>query len=177
MLGVMLYGPPASGKDTVTKALHRLDPSCVLFPRLKVGGGRTTSYRMTDSASVEALRMRGDVIWENHRYGALYLIDRPALVHRLQHHVPVLHLGQPEAIDAVIAATPGTSWAIVALWCPREVAAQRLTARGSDDVAARLCAWDTTPPIARAALTLNTAKHSPDAAARLIKHQRGPDSW
>lgn len=47
MPAVMLYGPPAAGKDTVTEALIRLDRSYRLYQRLKVGAGRTDGYRMT----------------------------------------------------------------------------------------------------------------------------------
>jgi len=35
--GVLLYGPPAAGKDTVSAALIAVDARYVLFERLKVG--------------------------------------------------------------------------------------------------------------------------------------------
>ncbi|MBN1170560.1 MAG: kinase, partial [Micromonosporaceae bacterium] len=63
--GVVLYGPPAAGKDTVTVALNALDPRFVPFPRIKVGAGRATGYRMAAESEVEALRAQGHVIWEN----------------------------------------------------------------------------------------------------------------
>jgi hypothetical protein len=46
MPAVILYGPPAAGKGTVTKALTRLDNSYWLYQSLKVGPGRTAGYRM-----------------------------------------------------------------------------------------------------------------------------------
>ncbi len=170
MLGVVLYGPPAAGKDTVTEALHSLDSRYSLFPRLKLGPGRTTGYRMTDAATIEALRARGDIIWQTHRYGALYVIDRPVLVQRMRDHVPILHIGQPEAIDAVRAATPGASWLIASLWCPRDIAEQRLRKRAPQDVTERLRAWDVTPPLTADGPVINTADHSSTETARLI-HQ------
>ncbi|MGH3686136.1 MAG: hypothetical protein ACRDRU_06545 [Pseudonocardiaceae bacterium] len=76
---VILYGPPAAGKDTVTNALTWLDSSYQLYQRLKVGAGRTAGYRRTTLSHVDALRSAGCVIWETRRYGALYVIDRASL--------------------------------------------------------------------------------------------------
>ncbi len=77
--GLILYGPPASGKDTITHALAELDPTISLFRRLKAGPGRTGTYRMTTEPEISHLRAAGDVIWENSRYDAVYVIDRPGL--------------------------------------------------------------------------------------------------
>lgn len=46
MPAIILYGSPAAGKGTVTKALTRLGNSYRLYQRLKVGPGRTAGYRM-----------------------------------------------------------------------------------------------------------------------------------
>jgi ATP-dependent 26S proteasome regulatory subunit len=35
--GVILYGPPGAGKDTITAELSRLRPEFTLFQRLKAG--------------------------------------------------------------------------------------------------------------------------------------------
>jgi hypothetical protein len=40
-LGVILYGPPGAGKDTVTAALTSPDARFQLFRRIKAGAGRT----------------------------------------------------------------------------------------------------------------------------------------
>jgi len=169
MHGVLLYGPPAAGKDAVTAALHHLEPSYALFPRLKAGPGRATGYRMTDMATINELRRSGDVVWENRRYGAVYAIDRPFLLESLRSHVPVVHVGQPEAVGAVIDATTPASWLKVSLWCPRETARTRLIARGSTDIADRLRAWDETAPLTHADLALDTSHASPTEAARQIR--------
>jgi guanylate kinase len=169
--GVILYGPPAAGKDTVTRELHTLDVRYELFPRLKVGGGRTVGYRMATEALLDSLRARREIVWENYRYDAVYLVDRPELVRRLNGEIPVLHLGQLEAIDAVVRATPDARWLIVYLWCSRDVAAHRIVARGTGDVDARLRAWDETKPVSSAHLTVNTGATSAQAAALEI-HRR-----
>ncbi|MDO3687683.1 hypothetical protein [Micromonospora sp. C28ISP2-4] len=100
MRGVILYGPPAAGKDTITRALTDADPADRLFRRLKAGPGRTAGYRMTTADKLKELRSRGEVAWENDRYGARYIVDRPALRRDLTDYVPVVHLGQTEAVDA-----------------------------------------------------------------------------
>jgi guanylate kinase len=167
--GVIFYGPPAAGKDTVTGALCQLDQRYTQFQRLKVGPGRTAGYRMTTEQHLQELRAAGEVIWENHRYGATYVVDRPQLLALLDVQVPVVHLGQPEAIEAVKSAVPRARWLVVYLWCPRPVAATRIAARGTGDVEARLQAWDETESI-DADLTLNTgAMSAADAAAEVLR--------
>ncbi|MGE6955015.1 hypothetical protein [Staphylococcus capitis] len=166
-LGVILYGPPAAGKDTVTAALATLDAKYRPFPRLKLGGGRTFGYRIASDAQIAELRNRDQIIWENSRYDAAYFVDRAFLWSELNSGVPVLHLGQSAAIKAVRGAFNEVVWLCVYLWCPREVAASRIVARGTGDTEARLAAWDATEAI-EADVTLNTAVTAPDEAARLI---------
>lgn len=172
---VLLYGPPASGKDTITRALERRCGRFRQFPRLKCGGGRTTGYRMVTAAQVEAVRAGGDVLWENQRYGAVYLVDRPYLTQMLDDGlVPVIHLGQIEAVRAIAAAIPHVTTLTVALECPRSVCLTRLEARGTDDVAERLAAYDATPPLVGADLTINTSITPPEDSAARIRHAVWP---
>jgi guanylate kinase len=134
MPAVILYGPPAAGKDTVTKALTRLDESYRLYQLLKVGAGRTAGYRMSTLSHVDALRSAGSVVWEIRRYDALYVVDRPSLTEILEVCIPVVHLGQAGAVKAVTAAMPpATQCVTVWLWCPRAVALGRITERGTGD--------------------------------------------
>jgi guanylate kinase len=170
MPAVILYGPPAAGKDTVTEALTRLDENYRLYRRLKVGAGRTVGYRMTTLSHVDALRKAGAVIWETRRYSALYVVDRASLSEMLTVSIPVLHLGQVEAVGAVTGAL-ATQWVTAWLWCPRDVAAKRIAERDTGDAAARLQAWDETEPLPRADIFVNTAEVSPAYAAGAI-HSR-----
>ncbi|MFE0530624.1 kinase [Micromonospora parva] len=162
--GIILYGPPAAGKDTVTRALHRADTRCTLFERLKVGGGRTDGYRVISESELADLGSRGEIVWENRRYGAVYAVDRYGLSMHSASGVPVLHLGQSAAIEAVKDADRSIAWLVVYLWCARDIAEQRMRGRNTGDVPARLNAWDSTESI-EADLRIDTGVTSPDHAA------------
>ncbi len=145
--GLILYGPPASGKDTVTHALADLDPTISLFRRLKAGPGRTGTYRMTTEPEIASLRAAGDVIWEK-TAAMSCLRHRPPRPDRCARHRHAR--GAPRqvpAIDALTKATPDTRWTVVYLWCPRDVAEARIVARATGDTSARLRAWEETEPL------------------------------
>ncbi|TDP66329.1 guanylate kinase [Actinokineospora alba] len=165
---MVLYGPPAAGKDTVSSCLEAIDSRYRLFARLKVGGGRTAGYRMATMVDVENVRRMGGLIWENVRYDALYVIDRDGLKSSLLTSIPIVHLGQSEAVPAVLSAVPGTKWLVVSLWCSREIALERVIERGTGDVDARLAAWDTTGPLPWSDLAIDTGVTSAMDAARAI---------
>ncbi|WP_327411413.1 guanylate kinase (plasmid) [Streptomyces sp. NBC_01281] len=172
--GLVLYGPPAAGKDTVTAALTELRPAkYAQFARLKVGSGKTAGYRMGTAEQLRKLEAAGDVVYANHRYGNTYVIDKPGLDTVFAAAVPVMHLGQIDGIRALVDGYPA-DWATVLLWCPREVTAHRSERRGDSDTTARLAAWDATRhdldayPETVWDLTVNTAVASPSDVARLV---------
>ncbi|WP_249999953.1 ATP-binding protein [Actinoplanes sp. M2I2] len=176
-VGILMYGPPASGKDTVTKALTESNPLYRHFRRLKVGGGRTDGYRITSPEKIADLKSTGGIVWENERYGASYYVDQPSLAQDLSEACPVLHLGQPAAIHAVTEAFPETRWVIVQLWCPRDLAEQRVIQRATGDVAERMAIWDDTEHVP-ATITIDTATVSPGGAARQIDQAvQREDPW
>ncbi|MFI8234963.1 guanylate kinase [Streptomyces sp. NPDC085900] len=171
--GVILYGPPAAGKDTVTRALTQMNPRYTPFARLKVGSGKSAGYRMGTAEQLLELEAAGDVVYANARYGNVYVIDRPGLDTAFATGVPVVHLGQVDGIQALIGGFPA-SWAAVLLWCSREETARRSENRGDADTAARLEAWDATREdldthAAMAwGLTVDTTTASPQESARRI---------
>ncbi|MFK0238226.1 P-loop NTPase family protein [Streptomyces vinaceus] len=171
---VILYGPPAAGKDTITRALVGLDASFAQFQRLKVGSGKTDGYRMGGAEHLSVLEKAGQVIFSNSRYGNTYVVDQPGLDDMVAAGLtPVLHLGQIEGVQAVIDAYPAR-WTTVLLWCTREETASRSAGRGDGDTEARLAAWQATDEDVNAHpdhvwdLVVQTGDHSPDEAARLI---------
>ncbi|MFG3000967.1 guanylate kinase [Streptomyces sp. NPDC048340] len=142
--GILLYGPPAAGKDTVTAALAGLHARYVPFTRLKVGAGKTQGYRMGRPQELADLEERGDVLYSNARYGNVYVVDRPGLALAMEgSRIPILHLGQVAGIEAVADGYPA-AWSRVLLWCSREATAARSKGRGDGDTDARLAAWDAT---------------------------------
>lgn len=171
--GVVLYGPPASGKDTVTAALAELSPRYAQFARLKVGTGKSTGYRMGTAEQLHELEAAGAVVYANSRYGNTYAIDKPGLDDAFEAGFPVVHLGQVDGIRSLVDGYPA-DWTVVLLWCPREVTEQRSEGRGDGDTSARLAAWEATRedldahPGMSWDLTVDTATASPQEAARLI---------
>ncbi|WP_442939624.1 kinase [Nocardia sp. CY41] len=127
---------------------------------------------MTTAAEFDALQEAGNLIWQNRRYQARYGIDRHGLNELIDaHKIPVVHAGQPEVITAVTKAFPNVEWTTVALRCSRETAAARIIDRATGDTSERLKAWDETPVIATADLTIDTSTTAPATAAALI-HRR-----
>lgn len=168
MTGVILYGPPAAGKDTVTQALTAKWSVYQHFQRLKAGRGRTDGYRMTDAATLDQLPT-DDVLWMNSRYGSRYVVDRPHLRAMLAAGlIPVVHLGQPEAVDALERRANDVGWRIVELTCARADAEQRLHNRGAKDVDDRLAVFDSTPRLDHAHLRIDTSTVTPTVAAQQI---------
>ncbi|WP_432158763.1 phosphotransferase-like protein [Streptomyces sp. bgisy153] len=171
--GVLLYGPPAAGKDSVTRALSQLNCQYGQFARLKVGSGKSVGYRMGTSKQLLELETAGAVIYANSRYGNTYAVDRPGLDEAFETGVPVVHLGQVDGVRALVDGYTA-DWVVVLLWCPRGVTAQRSKGRGDSDTAARLAAWDATlkdldaHPEMVWDLTVDTAATAPEESACLI---------
>lgn len=143
LTGVVLYGPPASGKSAVTAELGALDSRFTLFERLRASQTPKPGYRNITAAEADALVAQGQVLYENSRYGNRYIVDRGE-VRRLTSAglVPVLHLGQIEGIRAVMLRSG--QWLTVRLLCARETTLKRSHERGDSDVLQRLAAWDQT---------------------------------
>ncbi|MDU8996217.1 guanylate kinase [Streptomyces mirabilis] len=171
--GVVLYGPPGSGKDTITSELTRLRANFALFERLKAGPGRTTGYRLTTVDRIEELSRAGELLYRNARYDAEYAIDRRGVAALVDDgRIPVLHMGQVVGASAV-AAFP-LHWIRVLLWCPLEVTESRSAGRRDRDVEARVKAWHETREDLLAhetepwTLTLRTDQLSPTESANAI---------
>ncbi len=172
--GIVLYGPPAVGKDTVTAALTILDGRYVHFDRLKAGSGRNAGYRRTSVGHLAQLHDRHLIVYTNERYGNIYAVDSPRLDEIITvGQVPVVHVGQVAGISALRTGYPAR-WLTVLLWCPRAVTRARLHERGSSDLEDRLRVWDETQADLATAepdtftMVLRTDQRTPTATAHLI---------
>ncbi|MBW0105801.1 kinase [Pseudonocardia sp. KRD291] len=167
--GLVLFGPPAAGKDTVTAALTTLDPRHEHFQPLKAGPGRTSGYRMSNPRDLDRLRARDGVVWTTRRYGAQYVVDVHGLAAILDRgRVPILHLAEPAALDELAVRFPDIAWHVVLLSCPRDVAEQRIRARATGDAAARLAAYDAFQALEHVDQRVDTAALTPEQAAAAI---------
>ena len=172
--GVILYGPPASGKDTVTAELARQDDRYAPVPKLKVGTGRSTGYRHVPAADLDELRATGRLVVETHRYGNVYAVDRDDIAALVDaDRVPVVHMGNIPDLQRLRAAIP-LDWTAVLLWVPRAVCADRSKHRGDTDTTSRLQAWDETRSELQAThtpvfnLIVHTDQADPSEAAQRI---------
>jgi len=168
--GLVLYGPPAVGKSTITSALTAFDAQFALFPVVKAGPGRTAGYAMVSGDEFAERAAAGDFVFTWERYDARYAISASALARFADEGlVPVVHLGSVAAVQAVTAASP-LRWTVVQLWASREICEDRARHRSTGDVAARLAAYDQTTKLDIAQLTLDTGLTSAAEAAQAIRN-------
>ncbi|MGL5808447.1 MAG: phosphotransferase-like protein [Nocardioides sp.] len=174
--GVLLYGPPAAGKSTLTRALAER-AGFVPFRPLKAGdiaGGTPPrgEYRPGTQDAFDELAARGELVWEARRYGARYAFDHAELARLLAYGgCPVVSLGDPEAVDSIRRCTRPATWLAVELWCDIETAARRLIGRGDRKRTERLERWRATPRLASADLTFDTTHTGPEEAADSIRRR------
>ncbi|TDD07130.1 guanylate kinase [Nonomuraea deserti] len=142
MMGIVLYGPPASGKTSITVALSEVDPRFTLVRKLKAGNRRGTEYEFVSSQKLARYRAAGRLLVESHRYGNTYAIDRDHVDQlTAAGQVPIVHLGTIADIRRLVQHA---AWLVVLLWIPRQVCEQRSRQRGDSDTKQRLQAWDET---------------------------------
>ncbi|MBN6051050.1 guanylate kinase, partial [Nonomuraea sp. RK-328] len=175
--GIILYGPPASGKSTTTTALTARDPRFVLLRKLKAGSRRGTEYDFVTSKHLARLRAAGRLLAETHRYGNVYAIDRDHIEQLTQTgRVPIVHMGN---IPDVLRLAEAGAWLLVLLWVPRDVCERRSRQRGDGDTARRLSVWDETLLDLQAhdtglfSLRIRTDQVAPEAAALQITEAIG----
>ena len=142
--GVILYGPPTSGKDTITDELTRQDGRFSLLLKLKAGTGRSRGYRAVTPEELDKLRDVGRLVVETRRYGNVYAVDRDDVQAAAEAgQVPIVHMGNVADLQRLRDGAP-LDWLSVLLWVPRETCAKRSASRGDADTPNRLKAWDET---------------------------------
>ncbi|MFJ6200220.1 hypothetical protein [Micromonospora sp. NPDC092111] len=120
----------------------------------------------------------GAILWENSRYGATYLVDRFGLddLWRLG-RVPVVHLGQVEAIEAVVSGTEA-GWTVAELFARPAVLGKRIQLRSTGDEAERVAAVEQTLRLPAADIRIDTGalsiREAADAIVRCMEDQPQP---
>ncbi|GAA5085787.1 hypothetical protein GCM10023259_098330 [Thermocatellispora tengchongensis] len=137
---MLLLGPPAGGKSTITQALHDLDPRFVLLRVLRVGVERGEEYHVITEDQLQVLRAAGRIILETRNGDRGYAIDAHPIDHMTTAElIPVVHVANCADLRSL---TSWADWLSVLLWVPREVCEQRARRRGDPDVAETLKAWE-----------------------------------
>ncbi|MQA15024.1 MAG: hypothetical protein GEV09_12880 [Pseudonocardiaceae bacterium] len=98
---------------------------------------------MMSESELAGLRRRGDLLFENSRYGNRYAVDRSRLQSICESgSIPVVHLGQVAGVRALRSSFPA-QWLSALLWCSRETSSVRVLARQAG-ATSRVAAWDET---------------------------------
>lgn len=176
MRPVILYGPPAVGKDTITAALSRLNPDYSLFPVLKAGAGRVGSYRLVEADDLDDL----DLVVRWNRYGNTYAIDRAGLDQALSDGRPIVHLGDPTSVG-ILADDNGkkADWLVVELFADRAEIRERLRQRDPQDAERRIAVLNGFPMHLTHPdpdLAISTSRFDPETVAAMILAGAGAGS-
>ena len=166
MFGVILYGPPGSGKSTITKLLQQTLRGGTKIRLIKVANGTNDEYLHMSRAEFNKIEPF-NILWSTERYGTTYAIRKDSIVHLESSLTPIIELGQAKAIKAVEAATD-YKWFKVSLQCTKETAARRLTSRKRQEE--RIDNWHNTEPI-DADVTLDTTHLSVAETKQLIVNE------
>jgi hypothetical protein len=124
--GIILAGPPASGKRTVAFALTSLRRSYAHVPALTAARHFVIDAEQTSQKHLDELRSWAQLFHEFSVERAQYVYDRERLERlRVQGRIPVVCVEDVDALPAF--ERESDDWLAVLLWCPRGRAENRLT--------------------------------------------------
>lgn len=124
--GVLLAGPPASGKRTAAFSLTTLRRGYAHVPAMATKPHRSVDAEQTAQKHLDELHAWAQIFYAVTVDGRRYAYDRERLLHlREQGRLPIVCVEDAHALAAFEAESEG--WLPVMLWCPRSEAVQRLT--------------------------------------------------
>lgn len=145
---ILLSGPPATGKDAVTAALHCNDKRIVHFTKHRAGvGGQTASqYLDVDVALFKHMEQHGDFLQWHSRYGRYYGVSSQVLQHNILNGlISVIHVCRYENLLALRSRNELRSAISILLMCSRQQVRLRLEERHQghlEEIERRLSAFD-----------------------------------
>lgn len=123
--GVVLAGPPASGKRTVTFALTSLRRSYASFPALTVAHRARVAAEQTTRRHLDELRAWAQLFHEFTSDGIRFAYERERLNNlREQGRIPIACVDDGDVLQAF--EREADDWLQILLWCPRDEAERRL---------------------------------------------------
>lgn len=160
---LLLSGTPASGKDTVTRAILRRSDRFIWLRRYRTGtAAPKPPYHQVDEATFEWMAEFGQFLQHHDRYGRRYGITaRDVIAAMVGGLVPILHIGRPGHL-APLLDFGGPGAMSVLLLSGRRETQTRLEGRSPGDpadVRRRLAAYETER--AELARLLHTGKPLP----------------
>lgn len=124
--GVLLAGPPASGKRTAAFSLTTLRRCYAHVPALSIDPHRSVDGEKATQRHLDELGSWAQIFHSATVGGVQYSYDRERLVRlREQGRLPIVCVEDAHALAAFEAESAG--WLPVVLWCPRDEAEKRLT--------------------------------------------------
>jgi hypothetical protein len=127
--GVVLAGPPASGRRTAVFALTSLRRSYAHYPALTTAHQDLVDAVHTTRQQMDDLRSWAQLFAGSTRDGIGWAYDRARLTRlREQGRVPVACVDDVDVLRAF--EREADDWLVVLLWCPREEAERRIARAG-----------------------------------------------
>jgi guanylate kinase len=167
--GILIAGPPASGKRTLTFALTSMRRSYAPFRALSAALHPTIAAERSTERHLDELKAWAQVFHEFTEDGMRYVFDHGRL-NKLREHgrIPVATVCDTAGMLAF--EREADDWLPILLWCPREVAEQREPALAQP---ARRRRWDRslhrlTRHLARFALVIRSDRWDAIGTAQLV---------
>jgi len=126
---LLVAGPPASGKDTITEALTALDSKYVLFKKHRTGVD-SAKYNTLSAGDFEQMKNDGAFVQAHYRYGRGYGVCKETLRDLVDaNKLPIIHTGKIDNL-LLLKSTINYPCGTVLLWEERDVLIERIKQRG-----------------------------------------------
>ncbi len=144
---ILLCGPPASGKDSITEAICKIDEGFYHFKKHRAINGKTYMHRNNyiDITKDEFKKMieNDEFIQYHERYNRYYGISKKAMADGISKNLNmIIHTGRIENLQELKKKINENTISIL-LWAPMDILRQRLVKRhhnNENEISRRLIA-------------------------------------